>query len=270
MPRGPKAQHQQDGEETDHGAVVGRQERVARVPPPRRSTSAPSTAPGMLPRPPSTAAANIARIARKPVSGSIEVSRPSSMPPRPGHAHRGEIDQMADPLRIDSPERGQHRVVRHRAHRLAQTGERQEAEQRQHRGGGDRQILQLLRPDAQAGEPPVALDRQVVVAQSCCRTPRRTRFSSAMRQRDRGDGGGDQPGGPQRPQRHRIGHHAGHAGRQERHQRRRQQRPMQIDVGDVAGERTDRHVRCHREIRKPQHGVDRGEADRRRAGWRPP
>ena len=47
------------------------------------TTSAPTTAPGTLPSPPTTAAAKIERIARKPVSGSIVVSRPSSMPPSP-------------------------------------------------------------------------------------------------------------------------------------------------------------------------------------------
>ena len=37
----------------------------------------------MLPRPPTTAAAKIGRMKRKPVSGSIEVPSPSSMPPAP-------------------------------------------------------------------------------------------------------------------------------------------------------------------------------------------
>ena len=47
------------------------------------TTTAPSTAPGMLPSPPTTAAAKTGRMARKPVSGSTEVSSAISIPPIP-------------------------------------------------------------------------------------------------------------------------------------------------------------------------------------------
>ena len=46
-------------------------------------TKAPATAPGMLPSPPTTAAANTDSMVAVPVSGSIAVSSPISIPPNP-------------------------------------------------------------------------------------------------------------------------------------------------------------------------------------------
>ena len=53
-------------------------------------------------------------------------------------------------------------------------------------------------------------------------------------------------------------------GDQERDRGGRQQRQPQPHIGAVAGKRADRRMRRDGEVRKPQHGVDRGEADRRR------
>ena len=69
---------------------------------------------------------------------------------------------------------------------------RRKANSATHRNGGDRQVLELLRADAQSAEAPVAHDRQVVVAQRVAEAePHQVLQRDG--QRDRGDRRGDQP-----------------------------------------------------------------------------
>ena len=181
----------------------------------------------------------------------------------PGQPHRDEIHQHRDHLGIDPLDRGQHRIVRHRTHRLAEPREAQEGKQCRHRNGCDRQVLELLRPDAQSDEAPVAQDRQVVVAQLVAEAEPHEVLQRDG-QRHGGDRCGDQPSRAQWAQHHPVRHHAHRAGRQERHERRRHQRPAQSDIRQIPRERTDRGMRGHREVGKSQHRVDRGQANRGR------
>ena len=61
---------------------------------------------------------------------------------------------------------GEHRIVGDRAHRLAGAGEHQEHEQHRHRDHRDDEVLDLLRPDMQEAEAPVAPQRDRVVARA--------------------------------------------------------------------------------------------------------
>ena len=53
------------------------------------------------------------------------------MPPMPGQAHAGEVDDAADPGGVDALDVGERRVVGDRAHGLAGAGKREEQEKTQ-------------------------------------------------------------------------------------------------------------------------------------------
>ena len=57
-----------------------------------------------------------------------------------------------------------------------------------------------------------------------------------------------------------VADHTDRTGSEEGHDHRRQDRQPKLGVGDIAREGADGRMRGEREIRKAQHGVDRGQA----------
>ncbi len=196
----PQRQHQQDRQEPDDAAVVRATAPAGTTPRRCRPSARPPPRPGTLPSPPTTAAAKIDSMARNPVSGSIVVSSPISMPPSPASPMPANETMRPHRVGVDPLDVGQHRVVGHRAHRLAGAGERQEAEhappsprrrpQDSPPAAGRRAARRSASPAASAGRSRAAR----------CRSTKRTTFSSSDRQRDRADRRRDEPGRPERLQ----------------------------------------------------------------------
>ena len=81
---------------------------------------------------------------------------------------------------------------------------RQESEHRRHDGDRDRQVLDLLRADADAVEAPVAPDRQVVAAQIVAEDEADD-ILERDGERDRADRGRDEAGGAERLEHQLVG-----------------------------------------------------------------
>ena len=161
----PQRQHQQDGEEADRAAVGRRQEQQAellrRPRPPARPRRRREGCPARRPR----------RRRRstgwcwKPISGSMVVSRPISMPPRPASpmatndTRRATMSALMPLMAASIGLSATARMA------LPVRVKDEEGEQQRHGDHRDDEVLYLLRPDAQAAPHPVAPDRQVVAAQ---------------------------------------------------------------------------------------------------------
>ena len=227
---------------------------------PTPTTSAPTTAPGMLPSPPTTAAANIDSMDAKAgqrIDGGVEADQHAAEARQP---HADERDDAADRIGIDALDRSQHGIVGDGAHGLAGAREGEEGEQRRHDGDGDGQVLHLLRPDADAAEAPVARDGQVVAAQLVAEAE-----AHHVLQRDRqaiepmavvmkpaarnGFRTNSSDATPTMPAIKKRGKH------------RRYDRQAEVHIGDVAGEGADGRMRGEREIGEAQNREDGGQAD---------
>src|SRR5204863_7625811 len=121
------------------------------------------------------------------------------------------------------------------AQRLDRTREREEYEERGHRGRGDDEVLDLLRTDAHAGaELPVATDRQRVATQVVAEDEAHHVFEDD-REGDGGDRGGQRAGRTQGLENDLVVDHADRARDEERGQHRRRRGPAARGVRDVAG-----------------------------------
>ena len=220
---------------------------------------APSTAPGALPSPPSTAAANSDKQDARAGQRIDRAVEPQQHAADADQAHADEARQGGDALGPDALQRRQLGIVGRGAHGLADAGEGERREHQQHQQQRQAHGLELLRADADLADEDVARDRPVVAA----RLVAEAQPHDVLQDQPGGDRGDGRRQGAlldQRQVRHLVEGKTGDARHGEGDGKRA--RHLQAGaIGEVAREGAERRHARHREVGEAQHGEHRREAD---------
>jgi len=160
------------------------------------------------------------------------------------------------------------RVVGDRAHRFAESRVEQETEHRRHDGDCESQALQLLRPDAQLAEAPVAHQRQVIAFHVVAETEPHHILKHEI-ECDRRNRDGERACAAQSAQRDFLSSGADQSRDDKCDRQRRNNRNSEDRIRPPGRECPDGRVRRDGEVRIAQHREDRREADGRDRNQRP-